>query len=92
MAPQPCPAQSCETRTQQEHAPLRSQGKSTMTRPYLSTQISLPESPVSPPPASPESWMLPTTVAVCGPCTNGLGVRRAGRNGTESGMHVKWFA
>ena len=57
------------TRIQQElfssFLPKRSQWNWTLTRPYSSVQISSPA--------------LPTTIAVWGPWTNGLGVSRGGR-------------
>src|SRR6185503_11165434 len=80
-APQPLPAQTCATRTQHEllasFVPCRSQWNCTLTRPYLSTKISLPGGP--------------TTTAVCGPVITGLGVRLSGRYGTGpgNGRHSK---
>src|SRR5690349_4872584 len=81
IAPQPFPVHGCETRIQHELFSLRfasrSQWNCTLTRPYLSVKISSPA--------------LPTTTAVCGPCTVGLGVTRGGRKGTSNGIQVKWF-
>ena len=66
--PQFLPAHGCDTRTQHElfsfFLPSRSQWNCTFTRPYLSVKISSPAGP--------------TTTAVCGPCTNGFGVRARG--------------
>src|SRR5580658_7598817 len=88
IEPQPWPAHSWETRTQQEQPFLRSQGNCTTTRPYLSTQISFELSSLE---LSSDAGFRYTTTALCGPCTKGLGVRRAGRKRTEAGMQVKWL-
>ena len=75
------PPTGCATRIQHElfssFLPCRSQWNWTFTRPYLSVEICSPA--------------RPTTNAVCGPATTGLGVPPGGRNGTLAGMHVKEF-
>ena len=73
------PAHGCDTRTQHElfsfFLPSRSQKNCTITRPYLSVNNSSPAGP--------------TTTAVCGPWTKGLGVSRGGRNCWVDGMATK---
>src|SRR5581483_12216934 len=78
-APHRLPAETWATRTQQElvasDLPSRSQWNWTFTRPNLSVKTSCP--------------FGPTTTADCVPATTGLGVERAGRNGTPNGISVK---
>src|SRR5258707_8125368 len=80
-APKLLLAHACATRTQQELSrfffPSRSQKNWTLTRPYLSVEIS--------PPAG------PTTTAVCVPLIVGFGVTRCGSNGIAAGMHRNIF-
>jgi hypothetical protein len=76
IAPQPLPAQACETRTQQELF-SSSQWNFTLTRPYSSGPL----------PAV--SATLSVTTAVCGPGTTDLAVIRAGRNSSSFRMAVK---
>src|SRR5580658_178866 len=76
IAPQLVPAQTCATRTQHElfssFPPSRSQWNCTLTRPYLSVQISSPD--------------LPTTTAVWGPSTRGFFALGNGRNWTPESI------
>src|SRR5258707_12267978 len=80
-APKLLLAHACATRTQQELSrfffPSRSQKNWTLTRPYLSVEIS--------PPAG------PTTMAVCVPLIVGFGVARCGRKGIAAGIQGKGF-
>ena len=68
--PQFLPDQGVITRTKQEEvsllSPSRSQWNWILIRPCSSVQISSP--------------LLPTTVAVCRPCTSGQGVTSGARN------------
>ncbi len=82
QAPQPLPAQLCDTRIQQvvfsSFLPSWSQWNWTLMRPYLSVQISSPDFPV--------------TMAVWVPAISGRGVPRGGRQVMSAGKAVKVFA
>src|SRR5437899_2589349 len=81
IAPHCLPAHPWATRIQQElfssRLPSLSQKNCTITRPYLSGQISSPD--------------LPTTTAVWVPCIRGFRAMRGGRNGTLLGIASNEF-
>ena len=76
MPPHCLEPQFCATRQRMDWSLLRSQWKRTRMRPYSSQSISSPS--------------LPTTNAVCGPCTSGRGVTCIGWNGFSALTNSYW--